>query len=85
MASPVSAFVRERCVLSENAAVESYELFNEWRDWCKQVGRDHPGTEATFGRMLKAAFPSVSKTQPRGDTGERLNMRRGIRIRSGMD
>lgn len=85
MASPVSAFVRERCVLHEQASVDAYQLFNEWRDWCKQVGRDHPGTESTFGRMLKAAFPMVSKTQPRGDSGERLNMRRGIRVKSGID
>jgi len=85
MASPVSAFVRERCVLHEQASADAYDLFNEWRDWCKQVGRDHPGTEATFGRMLKAAFPMVSKSQPRSEGGERLNIRRGIRVKSGID
>ena len=53
LASPVGAFVRERCLIGPGDQVERSVLFGAWKDWCAEQGRDKPGTAATFGRDLR--------------------------------
>ena len=77
LGSPISAFVRDRCVVGPTADVEVDRIYSEWRVWCAAQGIDRPGAKHQFGRDLSAAFPEVALTQPRLD-GRRLRAYRGI-------
>jgi putative DNA primase/helicase len=81
LASPVGAFVRERCVVGPGCQVERSALFGAWQRWCQEQGRDHAGDSATFGRNLRAAVPSLGNAQPRTDAGERVRVYEGIRLK----
>lgn len=64
LASPVSAFVRERCVRGLEHSVARDRLFAAWKSWCDD--NDHvAGSAASFGRDLRAAVPDLRSTQPR--------------------
>jgi putative DNA primase/helicase len=60
LGSPMSVFVRERCIVEPGAEVETSALYYDWRDFCTQHGRDRPGTSQSFGRDLKAAVPGIT-------------------------
>jgi putative DNA primase/helicase len=73
LASPMSAFVRERCDKGPARQVPVDELFTAWRSWCEENGRDKPGTKQVFGRNLQATQPQVRMARPRdGDTRQRV-------------
>ena len=78
--SPMRSFVADKCVIGAVQQCDRDELFKAWKAWCEDQGRDHPGTKVGFGRQLSAAFPGVKRTQPR-ETGTRLNLYTGIRLR----
>jgi putative DNA primase/helicase len=78
LASPVGEFVRERCRVGPGYQIERSSLFNEWKRWCEDQGRDHPGDSGTFGRDLRAAVPTLGDSQPRTDSGDRVRMYIGI-------
>jgi putative DNA primase/helicase len=67
LASPIGAFIRERCDVSPAASIECGELFKAWQAWCEEQGREHPGTVQSFGRDLRAAIAGLSVTQHRTD------------------
>lgn len=69
LGSPITAFVRERCVLAAGHSVSCQHVYEEWQTWCTQNGRREPGTLQTFGRDLRAAFPTIERTQPRSELG----------------
>ncbi|MEZ6100000.1 MAG: phage/plasmid primase, P4 family [Pirellulaceae bacterium] len=60
LSSPVQAFVRDMCVLSEGARVGLDELYRAWTRWCESEGRSKPTTKQVFGRDMKAAFPELT-------------------------
>ncbi len=66
LGSPIAAFVRDRCQLGPYE-VPVDALYDQWRAWCSDNGRDRPGTKQTFGRDLRAAVPGLSTRQPRDD------------------
>ena len=78
LASPVGAFVRERCQVGPAYQIERAVLFEAWKRWCGEQGREHAGEIATFGRNLRAAVPTLGDRQPRTDTGERIRVYEGI-------
>jgi putative DNA primase/helicase len=78
LASPVGAFVRERCQVGPGCQIERSALFDAWKRWCEEQGREHPGDSATFGRNLRAVFPALGDAQPRTDTGDRVRVYEGI-------
>jgi putative DNA primase/helicase len=81
LAAPVKAFLAERCETSDPAAeVPVVELFNAWRVWCAQNGREHPGTQQSFGRDLRSALPHVKTPQHRSGGG-RVRCYAGIRLK----
>jgi putative DNA primase/helicase len=80
LASPVGAFVRERCCVDANAETERSALFDAWWKWCIEQGREHHGDIATFGRNLRAAVPSIGSSQHRTDAGGRTRLYKGIRL-----
>ena len=47
--------------LLQKGGVAVDELFVAWTKWCSGEGRSYPGTKATFGRDLRAAFPEIKK------------------------
>lgn len=78
--SPIGEFVAEKCVLRTDFVVDRGEIFRAWRDWCVDQGRDHPGTQASFGRQLSAAVAGIGRSQP-GKDGQRQSLYTGIRLR----
>ena len=58
LASPISAFIQDRCVIGPKFSASRDELFKAWVNWCESQGQ-HPGTKATFGRDLRAAVPTI--------------------------
>jgi putative DNA primase/helicase len=76
LASPVSAFVRDRCVLGPEHRVPVPEIYVAWQAWCAQDGRTSATTRQTFGRDLQAAVPSIQRRQ--GTDGTRFYA--GIRL-----
>lgn len=80
MASPVKAFVEDRCVLGAGFRIGRSELFNAWKGWAEARHHD-VGNDSVFGRSLNAAFPGrIKRTQPRHD-GPRMNLYAGIALR----
>lgn len=61
LGSPISAFVRECCLIGPGKTVSVDGIFHAWQEWCEEQGRDHPGTKQTFGRNLKASVPGLKK------------------------
>lgn len=59
LASPVGAFVRERCTVGVGQRVWVDDLYRAWRDWCETEGRTRVTTKQTFGRDLASAVPGV--------------------------
>ena len=64
LSSPVTAFVQDGCDLAPDKTVGKRLLFEAWRQWCAECGHE-PGSVATFGRNLMAAFPAVQSSRPR--------------------
>jgi putative DNA primase/helicase len=65
MASPVSAFIADCCVIDRGAEVTRHDLYSAWRIWCAGHGKTETD-EATFGRDLRAAFPGLGNRNRRG-------------------
>ena len=59
LGSPIGAFLRGQCIVDPGRCVEFGRLFNAWKAWCDDQGRDHPGTVQAFGRDLRAAVPGL--------------------------
>ena len=59
LASPIGAFLRDRCTVAPGRSVQAQILFDAWTAWCAAQGRDHAGTIQTFGRDLRAAVPGL--------------------------
>lgn len=80
-ASPISAFLEDRCELDPDATVPVDDLWNEWRRWCAQEGRDFTGTRSTFGKSLNAAVPTIHRTRLRDyPGGPQVPKYRGVRM-----
>lgn len=77
LSSPISAFVTDRCEIGEDRETEIKEVFDAWKEWCQEQGRDHPGDHAGFGRNLRAAVPSIKTSQKREGT-QRTRVFKGI-------
>ena len=75
LGSPVGAFVRDCCVIGPGREVQVKTMFEAWTDWCKDQGRDQPGTAAVFGRNLRAAVPGI-KTRGRRPFSQYLGISR---------
>jgi putative DNA primase/helicase len=76
LASPVAAFVRDRCRTGPAFEVRVEDLFQSWKDWAELNGHK-PGNVQTFGRNLRAVIPGLRASQPRDGEG-RDRVYRGI-------
>jgi putative DNA primase/helicase len=82
-ASPISAFVEERCDLGSTLSVPKDVLFMQWVNWSGVNGQPC-GTSAEFGKALKAAFPEIKDQRPRKD-GARIWAYGGIGMAGGIE
>jgi putative DNA primase/helicase len=81
LASPVSAFVRERCDLGPDKTIQRDLLYLDWKIWADSNGH-HAGAKSTFGRSLQAAVPGLGRADiPVGD--KRVHGYRGIGLLDG--
>ncbi len=75
LASPVAAFVREKCELGSSYQIGRDDLYAAYRAWCEANGHPRP-TKEILGRDLRAAFSSnPGHPAPRG-RGPALVLRR---------
>jgi putative DNA primase/helicase len=82
LSSPIGAFLRECCQLGPQFEILVRDLFERWKSWCEEKGRKDHGSEAVFGRDLRAALPTLDMRQSRADGG-RVRVYIGIRLRPG--
>ena len=59
LASPVGAFVRDWCEVGPGKRVDVKVLWGAYRIWCEGEGQE-TGTQAMFGKSLKAAVPQIT-------------------------
>ena len=81
LGSPMGAFVRDVCETGPGHSVNCDVLYQAWRAWCEDHGRDRPGTTQTFGRDLRAVLPGLRVTRPRDDDGNQSRHYEGVGIR----
>jgi putative DNA primase/helicase len=81
LASPVAAFVRERCVTGPNYQIRTDSLYAVFKKWADDNGHAKKSAQ-TFGRDLRAAVSGISVQRPR-DNPERHRVYVGIDIQQG--
>jgi len=79
LSSPISEFIRDRCLIGKQFSVPIDELFGAWGKWCELKGVS-PGTSATFGKDLHAALPYIKKRRLQTD-GKQKSCYEGIKLR----
>jgi putative DNA primase/helicase len=79
LGSPISAFIRDQCIVGPDHEVERQRLYEAWCSWCTAEGRQHAGTAESFGRDLRAALPELDTTQHRVD-GHPTRFHRGVAL-----
>lgn len=62
-ASPVRAFVRDRCVIDKVAAVDRPDIWAAWKEWAEEAGHA-VGNAATLGRALSSVVPHLQHFRP---------------------
>jgi putative DNA primase/helicase len=79
LSSPISAFLRTRCVIGSQCSVPKDEIWAAWKQWCEDENCG-VGTKAMFGKDLFAAVPTMKAIRPRnGD--DRQQKYAGIGLR----
>ena len=80
LSSPIRQFISDVCETGPQFEASIEVLFRAWQSWCESNHRDHIGTNATFGKDLRAALPQLNLVQRReGDRRERKYS--GIRVK----
>jgi len=77
LASPVAAFVREKCTVKPINEVAIDELYSAFKQWAELNGHSKKSKQ-TFGRDLRAAVPAVSVQRPRDNADGRHRVYLGI-------
>jgi len=80
-ASPISHFLEDRCRSEDSLEVGIGPLYDAWVAWCKESGRDHPGTRQSFARDLRAVLPRVKTRYHRRPDGTRSRVYYGLGLR----
>jgi putative DNA primase/helicase len=77
LSSPMSAFLRDRCVLGRDLRVSVDELWASWKAWAEDQSLHH-GTKQVFGRDLRAAVPWLRVSRPRDGDHRRAYLGVGL-------
>jgi putative DNA primase/helicase len=81
LASPVAAFVRDRCATGGEHSIPVDDLWAAWKTWCEDNGHP-PRSKQTLGRDLKAVLPALQIARPR-DGEDRHRTYEGVALRGG--
>jgi putative DNA primase/helicase len=81
LGSPISSFLRDCCEVGPDKTVERRALFGAWDTWCSDEAGLRRGSEATFGRDLRAAVPGLKTTNPRNADGKPVRCYVGVGLR----
>ena len=79
LASPVSAFVRDECVVGSEQEILKDTLWEAWKHWCDAEGMS-PSAKAILIRDLRAAHPGIKPKRGSRD-GDRVQVVAGIGLR----
>jgi putative DNA primase/helicase len=79
LASPVSAFLRDRCETGPEHQVLVDDLYTAWTEWCESNGQPKKSKQV-FGRDIRAAHPLARIKQP-GSGGNRPRFYVGIGLK----
>jgi putative DNA primase/helicase len=80
LASPVGAFVREKCVIGAQQSVEVTRLYDAFKNWCE--ASEYPkSSKHVFGRDLRAAVPSL-RVEQLGPRGKRVRVYKGLALKT---
>jgi putative DNA primase/helicase len=86
LGAPVKAFIRERCFIEPRAWIICDDLFNAWKGWCEDEGRDGAGTKQWFGRNLRTAEAKLTVEKKKvGGGPQAWNKERFARVYVGID
>ena len=77
LSSPVVAFANDCCKLDPDVAVDLERLYNAYKQWCKDEGRNHPKTKSVFSRDLNASNEKISRVRKYED-GSKVTKFSGI-------
>jgi putative DNA primase/helicase len=80
LASPVKAWVRDRCHVGPLCKCPSDLLWGNWQAWSDDQGRPDPGTKQWFFRNLQSVLPGLTTTRPVNNVGERKYWYVGIAL-----
>jgi putative DNA primase/helicase len=83
LSSPIASFVADHCEINPESQTPIKEIFDAWKEWCKEQGKEHPGDHAGFGRSLRAAVPSLKTVQIKegeGSDAKKVRVFRGLRL-----
>lgn len=80
LGSPIGAFLRECCAVRPGASISQPALYQAWKDWCKDSGRDHAGTVQMLGRNLSAQIPWLGESRP-VVMGKRVRFYEGVQLK----
>jgi putative DNA primase/helicase len=86
LASPISAFVNDRCLIDPAASVVIDVLYEAYTSWREDNGWEHNSAKPQFCRELRAVVPGLSKSRPGASTDADRNRPRvytGIGLRAG--
>jgi putative DNA primase/helicase len=65
IASPITSFVDELCVLDAGRSIATDVLYQSFRQWSEKNGIDRPVSKPIFSRDLQAAFPKLLTVRQR--------------------
>jgi hypothetical protein len=81
LASDISGFVEERCVVGPEHQILCKDLFRRFQSWSQDRGVRHGWGESQFSEKLRSVVPTVTRSRPRKDNPQRLTMLVGIGLR----
>jgi putative DNA primase/helicase len=76
--SPLTVFLREKCVVHPDKRVEIDLLYEKYKAWCKDSGRDRVSDRTRFGAELRTVLPLVKTIQLRLENGSRPRAYEGV-------
>jgi len=79
--SPMKEFIRDVCDVGSELTIPTKGLFSAWKFWTEAVGYKQ-GNQATFGKNLLSAIPTVKKVK-KGARGEQRLLYQGLTVNPG--
>jgi putative DNA primase/helicase len=81
LASDISTFVEERCIIHKDKEILLQKLFNAWNLWCSSRGIRHPWGSNQFSAKLRAAVPTMRSSRTKKDNPKRWTTVFGVGLR----